>query len=550
MTRRRCTITGETFTVSELELSLLRSFDAPLPTISPAERQRQRAAYRNFRHLYRRSCSASGRPIVSMYHADQPFPVFESSAWWSDDWDPLDYGRQYDPGRSFLDQYHELAMAVPRFAVATVNCENSQYANFAMDSKSCYLVFGCVRNEACCYGHIVWDCECCIDMLYAFRCQWCSHGIDVVDCHEVHFAAESTSCRDSYFLYDCQGCSHCFACFGLRNEEHCFFNERCSPEEYRQRLGRMLPLTHDRIAACSGWVRQGSRTRGAVPHLFGVRNEDVSGNHLYESRKLEACYDMKRCETCTHCYTGFNVENSSDISFTGHPGARFCYHCLTLMNTERALCSQFLQNCHDVAYSEFCFGCRDLLGCTGLRKAAGCILNRRYSADEYHALRATIIADMKRRGEWGEFFPASHSPFAYNESIAAEYQPLSRAEIEARGLRWREPTVGTETAGAIATADAGALSDENLLRTALLCEETNRPFRMQPSELEFLRARMLPLPRQCPDVRLTARMALRPPRELFSTECATCRAPLRSALAHEHRAVLCECCYTRHVRDS
>ena len=37
--------------------------------------------------------------------------------------------------------------------------------------------------------------------------------------------------------------------------------------------------------------------------------------------------------------------------------------------------------------------------------------------------------DMKKRGEYGEFFPASMSPFGYNETVAHEYFPLSKEEI-------------------------------------------------------------------------------------------------------------------------
>ena len=32
-------------------------------------------------------------------------------------------------------------------------------------------------------------------------------------------------------------------------------------------------------------------------------------------------------------------------------------------------------------------------------------------------------------GEWGEFFPASLSPFGYNETVANEYYPLSRDSV-------------------------------------------------------------------------------------------------------------------------
>jgi hypothetical protein len=39
-----------------------------------------------------------------------------------------------------------------------------------------------------------------------------------------------------------------------------------------------------------------------------------------------------------------------------------------------------------------------------------------------------IIERMMQDGEWGEFFPATMSPFGYNETVANEYYPLSKSE--------------------------------------------------------------------------------------------------------------------------
>ena len=36
---------------------------------------------------------------------------------------------------------------------------------------------------------------------------------------------------------------------------------------------------------------------------------------------------------------------------------------------------------------------------------------------------------MQKTGEWGEFFPASFSPFGYNETVAQEYFPLNRSVV-------------------------------------------------------------------------------------------------------------------------
>lgn len=50
---------------------------------------------------------------------------------------------------------------------------------------------------------------------------------------------------------------------------------------------------------------------------------------------------------------------------------------------------------------------------------------------------------MRSTGEWGEFFPAKHSPFAFNESAANAHIPLEKSEALRRGWQWYEEEVST-----------------------------------------------------------------------------------------------------------
>ncbi|RIL07273.1 MAG: hypothetical protein DCC75_10140, partial [Proteobacteria bacterium] len=303
--KKSCRLTGQEFEVAQEDLEFYQRLGVPSPTLHPLERQRQRIAFRNFRSLYRRSCDGTKKQIVSMYDSDAPFPVYDTPHWWSDSWDPYSYGQEVHLERSFLDQYLELAKRVPRFSIMNVNCENCSYSNFALESRNCYLVFGCVRNEDCQYGHIVWDCKDCIDNLYAYRCEWCSNGIDIVGCYNVHFSSETVNCRDSYFLHDCRNCSDCFGCFNLRGKEYCFFNEQLTKEEYKKRIESFLPLSHATIQNCLEWLREEAIAKAVYPPYFGEKCEDVSGNHIYEGKNLEYCFDAKRSEYSKYAFTAF-----------------------------------------------------------------------------------------------------------------------------------------------------------------------------------------------------------------------------------------------------
>jgi hypothetical protein len=70
-----------------------------------------------------------------------------------------------------------------------------------------------------------------------------------------------------------------------------------------------------------------------------------------------------------------------------------------------------------------------------LRNKEYCILNKQYTKEEYEQLVPQIIDHMTKTGERGEFFPASISPFCYNETVVMEYYPLTKDEALAKGFK-------------------------------------------------------------------------------------------------------------------
>ena len=104
----------------------------------------RRLAFYNRRRLYRRTCDLSGKSIVSMFPPDSEFTVYDKDLWYSDAWDPLSYGRDFDFSRPFFEQFHDLMKATPYLSVAVVGQnENSEFTNDNQRLKNCYLVFDC-----------------------------------------------------------------------------------------------------------------------------------------------------------------------------------------------------------------------------------------------------------------------------------------------------------------------------------------------------------------------------------------------------------------------
>ena len=158
---------------------------------------------------------------------------------------------------------------------------------------------------------------------------------------------------------------------------------------------------------------------------------------------------------------------------------------------------------------------------------------------------------MKRRGEWGEFFPISDSVFGYNESLAQEQIPLDRSEVLARGWTWREDSDERRRAyigPATAIPDSITLVPEDFCAKVLKCEETGRPFKLVEPELQYYRRNNIPIPTICPDARHKRRLQFRNPRILWGRSCASCNQAIQTTYAPSRpEKVFCEACYQEHV---
>jgi len=81
-----------------------------------------------------------------------------------------------------------------------------------------------------------------------------------------------------------------------------------------------------------------------------------------------------------------------------------------------------------VYYCNNCHYCTDCFGCVGLQRKQYCLFNKQYTKEEYEKEVAKVIEKMIATGEWGEFFDPSLSPYAYNETVALNYFPLSQKD--------------------------------------------------------------------------------------------------------------------------
>jgi len=98
-----------------------KKYSIPSPTLCPDERLRRRMMFRNEITLYKKICDLTGKPIISLHNTTYSGPVYEVKSWWSEEWNPLDFGVAFDFSKTFFEQFNILSRRVPHPAVVNDN---------------------------------------------------------------------------------------------------------------------------------------------------------------------------------------------------------------------------------------------------------------------------------------------------------------------------------------------------------------------------------------------------------------------------------------------
>jgi len=506
------------------------------------------------------------KEILSMYSTDKPFPVYCPDCWWGDKWQASSFAQDFDFNRPFFEQFAQLQSKIPRISVYLVNSENCNYCNFVGDCKNCYLTFGSVYSEDCLYGSAYYS-KNCVDNLVTRECELCYECTDSRKLYSCFYCQDCYGSDNLLFCYDMQGCSECISCSGLRNKKYHIENRPYSKEDFesaKRTIDLCDPAQRDKLLKQLESVKLET-----IRHFMPSNNaQNVSGTHIYNSKNTFQSFYVDRCEDSSYCMQVVDLKDCYDNNYTEEN--ELCCDYLGMYGTKSTHFSNFSRHTYEVYCSDYCINSKYLFGCSGLRDKEYCILNKQFGKEEYEELVPKIIEHMKKTPlrpvfapasagkqgsagyEWGEFFPVELSPFAYNETVAQEYFPMTKEGVEAKGWKWKDEVDEMPQVEKIIPANKlpDSIDDipDDILNWAVECEATQRPFRIVKQELEFYRRMKIPIPHFHPDERHKRRMTLRNPRKLWERKCDKCNKEIQTTYAPEKpETVFCEECYLKEV---
>ncbi|MEI8091024.1 MAG: hypothetical protein WCG98_01955 [bacterium] len=329
----KCQSSGKEFAIFKSDVEFYKqlaltfagkTFEIPLPKLSPLERQRRRLAWRNERKLYRRKCDASNQSIISFVSPDKPYPVYERSIWFSDAYNPLSFGIDFDFSKTFAENFKTLLDTVPRYSVQQQDpMQNSDFCNCASSCKNCYFLFDSDFNENSLYSNVLRRSKRCLDCSFVDTCDNCYECINCEKSYKLAYSQHCINCTEADYCYNCTNCSFCFASSNLVNKQFFIFNKQYTKEEYKAEIQRLQSTNTPQELLAK------VREHLTVPSLRIYLSDKSLGANLVHTKETVLSFDCQETENLAYCDVVSNADTCRDISSVGENLSK-AYDCVSV----------------------------------------------------------------------------------------------------------------------------------------------------------------------------------------------------------------------------
>lgn len=568
---KNCQNCKNDFIIEHEDFTFYEKIKVPPPTFCPECRTARRLAWRNEMSLFKRTCGAENHDesIISIYHPDEKINAVDLKYWWSDEWDPMDYGQEYDFSKPFFTQWAEVYRSVPLQCLSNSKATNSDYCNVAEESRDSYLCSATWKIERTFYSNRAMEVKDSADLYNVGDSELCYDCVVCDSSYKLMYSFNCKSCVDSYFLYDCHGCTNCFGCTNLRNQSYCMWNEQLSKEEYTKRLSE-IDLSDYKVI--QDLKEKFKKLYLNAIHRFAhqIKTVDSTGDNIEGLKNCKHAFDAKgKIEDCKFIH--WAKVSAKDVYDSG-PGVGMGDLMYEVFDTGignfHNLFTSVVYSSSEMEYAINCYNCTHVFGCIGLRSKNYCILNKQYTKEEYeelipkiknHMMEMPYLGNNGRVYKYGEFFPSEFSPFAYNETVAQDYFPLTKEKALDLGYKWRDKHTNEYKITIKAKDLPNRLSDVPSTITAEIieCEHNGncadrcvKAYKITPEELNLYKRLNVPIPHLCFGCRHDERLRIRNPMKLWHRVCMKegCQNEFETSYAPERLEIIyCEKCYQQEV---
>lgn len=522
-----------------------KTYDMPLPTLCPLCRQQRRFAFRNERTLYERKCDLCKKSMICCYAPNTPYTVYCIDCWWSDKWDPLDYGMNFDFAKPFFPQFDELMLKVPKAGMLQLNNENSDFNSLLAYSKNTYMSPGSYYMEDCYYVRKSQYCKDCYNCTTIDHCELVANSVNCGSCYNGNHLINCRNCTDCTWMADSIGCKNCLLCSGLINREYCILNEQYTKEEFKKKKLKISQQLPARLR------EEFLHFNATVPKKYQnqINCEKSSGDYIQNCKNAIDCYDCFDLEDCKYCVECVNGKDCMDLNMHDKDN-ELCYELSAGGESNKNL--KFAYCTISSPYSEYlytCFYLSNSFACDGFHAhQSHCIFNKKYSPSEYEKLKEKIIQHMIETKEYGEFFPIDLSTYPYNETVANDYYPMAEEKALENHYKWSTTAKTQKQMQTISLPDRVEDIPDTIVKELLVCKRCDRNYRIIAQELKLCKNMSIVPSPLCADCRYLDLLSFKNPRKLYSRSCMKCNKPiLTTYVSNRPEIVYCEECYMKEM---
>ncbi|MFA5791535.1 MAG: hypothetical protein WC884_00675 [Candidatus Paceibacterota bacterium] len=546
---KNCVDCKNEFKIDPGDLDLYEKIGLKVPGQCFFCRIKQYSAFWPFGKFRKKVSDLSGEGLITILPNNPRYPIYKSHEWWSDDWDAMSFGQDYDSSRSFFEQLKELQEKVPRPHQTGKNNFNCDWCDDVWHSKNCYLSRSIFKCENISYGYRVIDSKDSFDIAFSFNVQ---NSYECLECHDsfnLNFSENSRDCIDSYFLFDCRNCQSCFMCYNLRNKNYCIRNKQYGKSEYEEQLKRIKFNSFENIEIFKKEFDNSLKNEAVHRENFNLKTTNSVGNYMTNCDKCVNIFAYENSQNCRNqvrglgnkdCIDGMGIFGAVEVS--GNNSCVLDSYGVKHSSWSRGRYSEYLDICDEV---EYCFAC------IGLRKKKYCILNKQYTKEEYENLKSRIISDMEKRGEYGKFLPYNMGLCEYNLSTAILYFPdVKKDEIIKHGGYWSEEDLSSQNGiSSLKLPDSIMDTEKSVSLQALICPESHSRFNISLAEYEFHKRKNFSLPRIHFDLRMLKKSRKTAVLKGYPYKCFYCKKDIEAYYPYEwgYEKIACEECYKQNI---
>lgn len=371
--QKNCQTCKNDFEIRKEDLIFYDQVKTVPPLDCPDCRAMKRLAFRNERTFYKRPCDLCNKDIISLYASDSPFPVYCRECWWSDNWDPKSFGQDYDPNKTFFEQYSELQKKVPRLALMMLNSVRSDYTNGASDNKDCYLIFAAEYNEDCMYSRLIQKCKGCVDCAFIHQSELCYECIDTRECFKCMYCEQCQSSTDLLFCYNMRNSNNCIFCTNGRNLSNAIFNIKYSKKNTKRKKAEIFSSYESIEQAKKEFAELKSKT--IVKYASQTKCNNVTGDYMHNCYDGVRVFDTTGTKNCSYMADTEESIDSMDCNNFYYKN-ELCYNMMGVLQCSKSKNCAYVFYCNEVEYSENCHNLNNAIGCNAIRKGAYMILNK------------------------------------------------------------------------------------------------------------------------------------------------------------------------------